>query len=373
MDVVQAVRRAGWFDTAGAYFIVDGQFGSTGKGALAALLGAIGSDQITMVTTNAGPNSGHTGYMPASMGGEKIITRQIPVAAVMLKKLGVKRTPPRDVPAYLNAGAIIDPEVLDAEIREHNFSYRNLIVHPVAAVIEPVDREAEGLATSGPAKIASTGKGVGSAMARKVMRQGNVVGTYLGTSPFYKKQEHYWNPEGETVLVESAQGFSLGINTVEFYPHTTSRECTVQQAMADARMPLSMRRKVAMCVRTFPIRVGNTKLGNSGPCYTDQRETSWEELGVEPELTTVTQRVRRVFTWSRQQFMDAVLVNEPDLLFVTFIDYLPVEERSVFFKQLLADYRRIMGRYPETVLYSTGPRPEDVSVFNYGAGEVEHD
>lgn len=370
MDAHSEIERTGWFRSPGAYFIVDGQFGSTGKGALAAFLGASGDGLIDMVTTNAGPNSGHTGYLPSVLGGEKIVTRQIPVAAVVLKKINERRSVGRDVLAYLNAGAIIDPNVLMDEIRNFGFGYGNLMIHPIAAVIDPLDVDAEHWVESGPAKIASTGKGVGAALARKVMRQNNVVRNLLdrrGTmrpafAPFCRVNDHYWDPS-EVVLVETAQGFSLGLNS-RFYPYVTSRECTVQQAMADARMPLSLRRKVAMCVRTFPIRVGNTDAGTSGPGYSDQRETTWEELGREPELTTVTGRQRRVFTWSRMQFREAVHANEPDLLFVTFMDYLPEEEWTGFMHRLIGDYLQVRGRPPETVLYSTGPRPEDISVWD---------
>lgn len=360
----------GWFSGPGAYVIVDGQFGSTGKGALAALMATIGPGLITHVTTNAGPNSGHSGFVPEELGGAKIVTRQLPVAAVVIKQAfgpsGIR------VPvAYLNGGAIIDPEVLTQEINDFKFSYRNLQIHPCAAVIEDIDKQAE--TTAGTAKIASTGKGVGAAMARKLMREGNVVGEMRAVRDlqmFAKIGSHDWDWNHDVVLVETAQGFSLGINSPEFYPHTTSRECTVQQALADARIPVRKLRKVAMSVRTYPIRVGNTEFGNSGPCYPDQRETSWAELGVEPELTTVTHRVRRVFTWSRHQFMEAVKVNDPDLLFVTFIDYLPPERRVPFLQALYSDYYRAAQRQPDMILCSDGPRPEDVKIFDWMEGKI---
>ena len=74
-----------------------------------------------------------------------------------------------------------------------------------------------------------------------------------------------------------------------------------------------------MTCRSYPIRVGNTDKGTSGGWYPDQQETTWEALGVEPELTTVTKRVRRVATWSWQQFTDAVRANEPDAIWLGFI------------------------------------------------------
>ena len=54
--------------------------------------------------------------------------------------------------------------------------------------------------------------------------------------------------------------------------------------------------------RVFPIRVA----GNSGPM---EGETSWAELGLDEERTTVTQKVRRVGTWDQDLVRRAVQAN----------------------------------------------------------------
>lgn len=378
--VVTELSANGWFVRSGAYVLVDGQFGSTGKGALAVLLALAGQRRITVVTTNAGPNSGHTGYMPVlnpeqdqewprPWAGDKILTQQIPVASMVLNYLD-----PGETLCYLNGGAIIDPNKLADEATR--FSESKLRIHPCAAIIGDVDREREG-AGSGPGKIASTSKGVGSALARKIMREGNVAKIYqpaahelteLMTLPgkIYAVEWRWHNdglePRGDVVLVETAQGFSLGINSPQFYPHTTSRECTVMQAIADARIPAQMVKNVAMCVRLHPIRVGNTATGKSGDCYPDQTETSWEALGVEPELTTVTKRVRRVFTWSRLQFREAVAANRPDTIFANFLNY-SAEETARVLPLIREDYLAVIGRPVPLLLGGYGPRPEDVRVL----------
>lgn len=345
----------GWFVDPGAYVIVDGQFGSTGKGALAAYLATIGQHKINIVTTNAGPNSGHTGYMPHDAGGNRIITRQIPVGGVVLNNLLKKPT------VYLNGGAIIDMEVLRDEMSVHGF--KEIVIHPTAAVILPEYKNEE--ADGGPGKIASTGKGVGAALAHKVMRDGQVAKDFLPNAEAYR-----WDWSKDVVLVETAQGFSLGINQ-GFYPHTTSRECTVMQAIADACIPPRRVNKVAMCIRTYPIRVGNTDRGNSGGHYPDQRETSWEEIGQPPELTTVTGRVRRVFTFSDQQFREALRANEPDLVFVTFLDYLNGFQAREFMNNALHIYQSEMGQRPDLLLGSFGPRIEDIRVWDPDTEDFE--
>lgn len=358
----------GWFKAPGAYALVDGQFGSTGKGAAAALIGMLFGKSIDVVTTNAGPNSGHTSYYPSrnfyvdkegnytkpsDLGNAwmKAVSQQIPTASIVTRAL----YPMARQLAYLNGGAVIEPAILERERIEYGFNANNLLVHPAAALIDGHD-DAESTA-----KIASTNKGVGRAIARKVMREMEAVAVNRAHHGL-TVDRHQWNWSHEIVFVETAQGFSLGINE-GFYPYCTSRSCTVGQALADASIPSKRLNKVIMTLRTYPIRVGNTDKGTSGGWYEDQQETTWEALGVEPEITTVTKRVRRVATWSWQQFRDAVRANEPDVLWVGFMDYIKDElERASFIGDVVQEYDRVMMKSPDFVLGSYGPKPTDVKV-----------
>jgi adenylosuccinate synthase len=343
----------GWFDKPGAYAILDGQFGSTGKGALASLFAHTWGDKINLITSNAGPNSGHTGY---TQEGEKIVTKQLPVSAVVIQRQG------RNPAVHLNAGAVICPKTLGDEIEQYRFNTNDLKVHPNAAVIRAMDLENDHFNTT---TIASTGKGVGPALINKMLRHPN--NTY-GAAPYHGRADYSWSQD--VVFVETSQGYSLSINS-EFYPYVTSRECTIQQALADARIPPKRLRKLVLVVRTFPIRVGNTALGTSGGCYPDQKELTWEQVEQAPEFTTVTNRQRRVFTWSWRQFYDAVKDNEPDAIFLSFCDYGvwdPVSKRPIkedyavagFANSLRDTFFNAIGRYPEFVLLGYGPRPDDV-------------
>jgi len=75
--------------------------------------------------------------------------------------------------------------------------------------------------------------------------------------------------------------------------------------------------------RTFPIRVA----GNSGPL---PFETSFEAIGQDPEHTTVTQKVRRIGRFDPLAFRDAIRVNRPTSLAITFADYLTQEAEQPF-------------------------------------------
>jgi adenylosuccinate synthase len=334
----------------GAHILVDGQFGSTGKGAFASYLagcavqtGAI--ENFGGVISSGGPNSGHTSYFD----DQKIVLKQLPTFAVHTHLMG------HTIPIYLSAGAVINP----AQLIEEANKYPNIpiYVHPCAAVVSEADIEEE---SGGSIEaIASTGSGTGAALARKVKREPSAVWKNVGIMnrpANLATQGHHLKPDQNAYFVEVSQGFSLGINTAEFYPHVTSRECTVMQAIADARIAPRQVVRTYMTIRTYPIRVGNTQY-SSGGWYSDQEETSWEELGQTPELTTVTRRVRRVATWSDDQIMQALRANDPDYVALNFMNYLEPYQQE----EMLRHLRWHSGRAskPFTVIQGHGPKPED--------------
>src|SRR5687767_7333682 len=122
-----------WFNTPGSYVLVDGQFGSTGKGVIAAALAEHFYDRVDLVISNAGPNSGHTSVHDK----ELIILKQLPTFGVIAGKMGR-----RNLPVYLSGGAVIDPAILVKELDE--FSGVKLFVHPNAAIIDDYARKIDG-------------------------------------------------------------------------------------------------------------------------------------------------------------------------------------------------------------------------------------
>lgn len=355
-----ALIRAQFLMNPGFYAVVDGQYGSTGKGLLSSVLAEHMGGEVDIVTSNAGPNSGHTSYFH----DEKVVLRQLPTFSVMAQLFH------DEMPwTYLNAGAIIEPACLKAEIDAYVKRQSRLVVSNNAAVVSDA---AKNLEKDMIGKIGSTGKGTGGALVHKILRDQGAVfgGAFLMDDPFFtlKNKHGVYNVDlndhikrGQTVLAEVSQGFSLSINAGGFYPYCTSRDCTVAQAMSDAGVHPAHFRDCAMVVRTYPIRVA----GNSGPCYSDQKELDWETLGQMPELTTVTQKVRRVFSWSKAQFCDAVSANRPGVIMVNFMNYLGpnVNHGNWLHENVLMPYTSVMGQSPRLVLLGYGPKNEDVRVW----------
>jgi adenylosuccinate synthase len=171
--------------------------------------------------------------------------------------------------------------------------------------------------------IGSTKQGSAAAVIDKMMRSGKVptAKNFLRGTAYqqYVASHMEWRIRLESstgILAEGSQGFSLGINT-QFYPYTTSRDCSPAAFLSNMGLPIPMLSMVIGTCRTLPIRVG----GTSGDCYADQEELSWDELDLPPETTTVTNRVRRIFTYSKMQIEEACWHCAPDLVFLNFANY----------------------------------------------------
>jgi len=340
------LMRAGMFQERGSYVMVDGQYGSTGKGLAASLLAECFAQDVENVISNAGPNSGHTSYY----GDEKIVLKQLPSFAVTATKMGHRPF------VFMDAGAVIDFDILNDEMKQYDM-VDQVFVHPHASHI---DAQSVKYDQASIESIGSTGKGTGPAQIAKLeRREGAVVKYHSDKTP--AKVGAYAPNAAHMNFLEVSQGFSLGINS-GFYPYTTSRECTVMQALSDANIHPSMYRKSIMVVRTFPIRVA----GNSGPCFHDQREMTWEELGVEPEITTVTKKIRRVFSWSDEQFMQAVMANRPDVVFLNFCNYLEnlgADVDAFVQEHVMIPYMTVMRKLPDLILLGYGPKTTDVKAY----------
>lgn len=343
-----------------AHVVIDGQWGSTGKGLLAAYLAQ--DNKIDVATTNASANAGHTTVFD---DGSQMVCYHLPTSGVLNPQATI----------YLNAGSIIDPELLAQEINDNKVSRTRVVVHPNAAVIRPESRATEAADASYATAIGSTRKGVGEALVDKVRRvPTGTAGTCGGgvLPPMVRVARMNLQDllnEGKSVMVEIPQGVGLGINSTRSYPYCTSREVSVLQGLADAAIHPEYLGEVVMSLRTYPIRVGNIydadgrQIGYSGPCYDDQHELDWDELGVAPELTTVTKRPRRIFTWSRRQIEDAFEVNRPTTVFLNFCNYLTHPDELM---QRVKDIMEVGQRatswrsWSPRLLYGFGPKVSDI-------------
>jgi adenylosuccinate synthase len=323
--------------------IVDLQYGSTGKGLIVGYLAE--EEMPDTVLTAWAPNAGHT-YI--SSRGRKFIHTHLGngVVSPCLKRI------------LLGPGSLINPQQLRDEMRECRDLLRDVdvLIHPHAAVVgqRHVDEEA------GPmTKIGSTKKGVGAAMIQRIRRDPddmNIAANCPELHGLVTTVEGYRSAlaEAEHVLVEGAQGYGLSMYH-GFYPYTTSRDVSTWQILADVGVPHDMvfsrsnRVSIIGTCRTFPIRVANrydtegTQVGYSGPCYDDQLETSFEEIGQKTELTTVTKLPRRIFTFSPKQITEAISYNGAKEVFLNFVNYIQYERDLVCIVRAIEEGESMVG------------------------------
>ena len=381
--------------------VYDGQFGSTGKGLMAGYLAEF-SLQPDVCITSWGPNAGHTYY---DSRGNKMVHTMLAQGIVS----------PKIRHQLISAGSYVHLDNLCREIDTAlHFGYGDyeVLIHENAAICGDDAAQMERAETN---QIGSTQKGMGASMVRKIHRR-----TDSTTPAVFGQVRKYWQQpmatiqsatsgqkvvvrmvsqqeynkmvdQAQQIMVEGAQGFSLGINS-GMYPYTTSRECGVAQILSDAQIPPAMVQRTICCIRTFPIRVANrwqessrrpnhletsTMIGYSGPHYEDQREISWADLHEEPEVTTVTKLERRVFTFSPTQLHDCLRANsmgEDDEIFLNFVNYLK-EDKSGYLdpalvpnagwhtaQEFIDRVGNIASTYGAKVRYlGHGARPEDIT------------
>lgn len=297
--------------------IIGGQYGSEGKGAFIHWLTSLDRHigPLACVRTG-GPNAGHS----IIHKGRVHKMQQIPVA-----------WPNSFATLLIGPGGVIDLDILRREILEveevmgRGYLTGRLYIDPEAVIVQSRDHEAERELVQG---IGSTGEGVGSATAQRVMRTAQLaedveaLNTYRPNPyPSVAEMLHNIHEGGTPIYVESTQGFGLSLTRSGNYPTVTSRDLTPGAILNEAGIPHNWPTRVIAVFRTYPIRVA----GPSGVMLGG--EISWEELArrtdgyIKPEQTTVTKKTRRVAEWSAEEVQKACLHLQPDAAYLSFFDY----------------------------------------------------
>lgn len=334
--------------------LVGAQYGSEGKGVIAAHL----ADRFMVHVRVGGPNAGHS-FMHR---GQLWKMRSLPCGWINLNATLV-----------IGRGAIVDLELLRSEIAHVK------IVDPTiesrvwldagAWAVGPADRQEEadrGMDRS----ISSTLEGVGSARVRRMRRSvgddqrvGNVAHLY-GLEKLLVAETSEPLSRMSRVLLEGTQGSGLSLLHGE-WPFVTSADTNAAQLAADCGLPPSAIDDVLLVMRTFPIRVG----GHSGPLHD---EITWEQLGhtlgrrVE-EYTTVTGRLRRIGRWDEELVRRAIRLNGAHKAALTFLDYLdPEVEGRLWLSDRMEAFLRDVEDALEVEIPLVGTGGPDFTVIERG-------
>lgn len=322
--------------------VIGGQAGSEGKGKVSCYYAhnflTRGGNGKLVVACNHMPNAGHT-FVD---GQYKYVARNLPTPAFFNNSNIYPDFKP--IPVIIGPGAAVDVDVLMEEIEQCQLvPGETLFINPRAGVVTKEHKQLESGCLD---NVSSTKKGGGACLAAKVMRQPDKDGKHAimrdmipnklkkslcDTSEFLTNAIS----SGATVLFEGAQGFDLDINHGLEYPYTTSRMTNVASALAESGVSPRKLAEVIMVVRPYPIRVGNSydvngaMLGTSGPYSDDNVEVDYEYVrkisGCEHDITertTVTGKIRRIFTFSKKRFKRAMEINDPSRIVITFADHI---------------------------------------------------
>jgi len=304
------------------WVVVGGQYGSEGKGKIAAYLTR--REDIDICVRCGGPNSGHSFVDDR---GNLQILRQLPTGYIN----------PR-TRLLIPAGALIDPEVLLHELRMIDNAEKRVGIDKNAFIIEERDRAKEkriGLRK----RLSSTLCGVGAAQSRRVLRGPDSLLASQATKyhPWIEKlltdaseEVNRALDKNRKVLIEGTQGFGLSLYHSAYYPHTTSRDTTASAFLSEVGVGPTRVTDIVLVLRTFPIRVAGKQ---AGPI---KDEITWEQLRVESgypyeikEVTSVTSRVRRVGRFDWELARKAVRANTPTTIALNGVDYLDYSNRGI--------------------------------------------
>jgi adenylosuccinate synthase len=295
--------------------LVGGQYGSEGKGAIAA---KVANDYQVHVRVGS-HNAGHTIYWH----GEKHVMQSIPCGWINPNAVVV-----------IGRGALLNMKQLMKELDNIRRFYpdftKRLVIDPETGILDDKFHEMEGGVNGEMHKrIGSTGEGVGPARVARLnrdpeqFRQFKDIAKEYGLEECMKENTPMYiataQDMGMNVLIEGTQGSALSL-LHSHWPYCTSIDTNVAGIISEVGIAPSRVTDVLMVVRTYPIRVA----GNSGPM---KGEITWEELSnrigtnMVPEKTTVTKKVRRIAEWDDELFEQSCLLNAPTMIALTFADY----------------------------------------------------
>jgi adenylosuccinate synthase len=240
----------------------------------------------------------------------------------------------------LPAGSYVDSAILLREVAELGLKQSQVLVDPRARVITSADIDWE-RSTDLVGRIGSTGSGTGAAVLGRIARGAGGLPRSVSAAespeiaPYVEDTAPALDEalkNSERIIIEGTQGFGLSPIHGDAWPNCTSRDTTAAAFIAEAGLSPRWVDQIYLVIRCHPIRVG----GNSGPLL---GETTWESVATEaggqidPELTSVTRKTRRIARFDSEVVRRAIRANSPTAVVLNHVDYI---DRSVREKQFLS-------------------------------------
>ena len=323
--------------------VVGGFFGDEGKGKIISYL-AIKDNPKIIVRGGAGPNAGHT----IKDGNSVYKVRMLPSGFLN-----------KNAKVMIGAGVVINPDVLNKEIRDFDVTGRAFIDKHCGIIEEThLVRDSKGELKE---KIGSTGSGTGPANADRAMRVLKLAKDFDSLSSLIVDVPLEINSAldaNENVLVEGTQGtfLSLWHGT---YPFVTSKDVTASGICADVGLGPTKVDEVIVVFKSYVTRVGTGPLDKE-LSLEDAEKKGWSEFG------TVTGRQRRAADFDFDLARRAIMLNGATQISITKLDVLFTDCAGKTSFDELSDDAKVFIKNIETELNTsvtiigTGPDVCDV-------------
>ena len=290
-----------------AIIVVDAFWGDSGKGKIAAYL-ALRHSAACCVRAGTGTNAGHSVYFENKPG---IRTHQLPCGFL---------SPETQV--RVGSGVALDPEQFFAELERLDPDYglsRRTRVDFRCPLILPEYRRREAADEHLRQTVGSVASGTGVARAEFALRRAKQAGKSPRLQGFTTDVARELNAAcstGSTVVIEGSQGTHLSLALSGDYPYCTSDNCTTAAFADDVGLNWQHISEAVLVVKALPSRVGAGPL----PHQLDQREE--EERGIVEYGVTTGRRRRKAGAISWPHLKEAVMLNGPTQIALTFCDHL---------------------------------------------------
>lgn len=326
-----------------ADIIFGGQFGDEGKGKVISFF-AERKRYSAYARAGVGPNAGHSVYH----NGVKFALRQLPSGFL-----------DRSAELFIGAGVLVNPEVLEAEIKTLEIPREkvHLDYHTGVITKEHIEKDSS---SANSAMIGTTKTGCGPAMEERVGRRMKLAKDCPELSDFVcdvSEQLH----KHERVLIEGSQGFMLS-NYHGTYPFVTSKDTGACSFLADVGVGPKEVGEIIMVIKSYTTRVGK------GPFKDELEEDEIREAGL-AEFGTVTGRMRRVsksLHW--EDLKKTVRINSPTAIALTKLDILFPDAKGVTefgkLSQKARDFVQNIEKNLGVPVKFIGTGPNDVEMIN---------
>ena len=288
-----------------AIIVVDAFWGDSGKGKISAWLSRKHGAAFC-VRAGTGTNAGHSVYFE---NGREIRTHQLPCGFL---------DPGTEL--RVGSGVAVDPQKLTSEIAAHDAGFRlsgRVRVDYRCPVILPEYREREA-ADPHLTGIGTVASGTGVARAEFVMRRARQARDVEELTPLtadVARELKTACAAGETVVIEGSQGTHLSLALTSDYPFCTSDNCTAAALADDAGLSWRHIGEVVLVVKALPSRVG------AGPLPLQLPEADVEERDIVEYGVTSGRRRRKAAGISWEHLEEAVMLNGPTAVALTFCDH----------------------------------------------------